>query len=188
MRGITIRQMREDDCPQVSRLQCASFEYGALRAGYSAEQIAAYHRDRGSIESIRARLLQSHCHVACRGDQVVGVAGINGNEIATLYVDPECLRQGIGSRLFEVAARAIARAGHREILLGTIFPGAIPFYLAMGMAEAGRKRVAGGPMAGAESTLLKKPASALGSAPGISKRGDNHLRGTSGLDRAGRAG
>lgn len=156
MDSITIREMREDDCPRASRLQCASFEYGALRAGYSAAQIASYCRDRGSQEAIRAQFRKYDCLVACSGGQTVGVVGVEENELVKLYVDPAHLRQGIGSALFDSASDIVAKAGFQEMWLGTIFPGAIPFYIAMGMAESGRKRVTSGPMVGAESILLKK--------------------------------
>ena len=148
--------MREEDCPQVSRLQCASFEFGAERAAFSAAQIADYFRERGSEEAIRTQFHAYHCLVACSAVGIVGVIGIEGNEIAKLYVDPLHLRQGIGTALFASAADIIAQAGHRELSLGTIFEGTLPFYRAMGMSESGRKTVGFGAMVGVEVVLLKK--------------------------------
>ena len=156
MEDIIIREMRDEDCAEVSRLECASFEFGARRAGFSAARIADHFRERGSEEAIRTQSHAYHCLVACRGPRIVGVIGIKGNEIAKLYVDPSGLRRGIGTALFRAASDVIARGGHPELWLGTIFPPTLPFYKAMGMSESERKPVAFGPMIGAESILLKK--------------------------------
>ena len=86
----------------------------------------------------------------------MGVIGIKDNEITKLYVDPSRLRQSIGTGLFAAASDIIARAGHRELWLGTIFQDTLPFYKAMGMSEFERKPVGIGPMIGAKSILLRK--------------------------------
>jgi len=72
-------------------------------------------------------------------------------------VDPSHLRRRIGRALFTAAAKVIARAGHRQVRLGTIFPATLAFYRAMGMCESGRKTVGFGPMVGVEVILLRKP-------------------------------
>lgn len=156
---IVIRRMREDDCAAVSRLQCASFDYGARLAGSGEQEIAAYCRGRGSPEAMTAQIEQCHCLVACRGDEIVGVVGVKGGEITKLYVDPGNLRGGIGAVLFRAAEESIAESGFRAIFLGAVFPRTLAFYRAMGMTETGRKLVDTGPMAGAEVILLSKPVS-----------------------------
>ncbi|MDP6115450.1 MAG: GNAT family N-acetyltransferase [Planctomycetota bacterium] len=156
MEDITIREMGEEDCPQVSRLQCASFEFGAERAGFGAAQIADYFLKRGSEEAIKTQFHAYHCLVACGASDIVGVIGIKDSEITKLYVDPSHLGQGIGTSLFAAASEIIAQSGHQDLWLGTIFPATLPFYQAMGMSESGRKTVGFGPMVGAESILLKK--------------------------------
>jgi ribosomal protein S18 acetylase RimI-like enzyme len=100
-----------------------------------------------------------------------------GNEITKLYVAPCFIRRGIGSALLGAAEKAIARAGHSEIVLGTVFDSSIAFYEAMGMSKAGRKSVICGPLEGADSTIMKKllpsqraPATGLPAGPGLGFR------------------
>ena len=157
MKKITIHEMRDSDIEEVSRVVCDSFRWSAERDGYTAEQIAAYVSERGSPEALRGQFPLCQWLVACAEDTIVGVAAVKGNEIDKLYVDPRFLRQGIGKRLFQAAEDLIARAGHKEVVLGTAFPASLPFYRAMGMQESGRKIIAIGPFKGRASILLTKP-------------------------------
>ena len=156
MKKITIHEMREADIEEVSRLVCDSFRWSAEREGYTAEQIAAYVAERGSPEVLRAQFSRCQWRVARAEDTIVGVAAVKGNEIDKLYVDPQFLRRGIGRRLFQAAEELIARAGHKEVVLGTGFPASLPFYRAMGMQECGRRTIAIGPCKGKEIRSLHK--------------------------------
>ena len=149
--------MREADIPAASRLVCDSFRWSAEREGYAPEQISAYFAERGSPQALRALLPLCQWLVAWKEDTIVGIAALKGDKIDKLYVERRFLRQGIGRRLFRRAEELIARAGHKEIVVGTGFPGSIPFYRAMGLRESGRKTIVTGPCAGKEVVLLRKP-------------------------------
>ena len=157
MPQVTIRDMRDEDCPEVSRVVCESFRWGARREGWAAEAVADYVVRRGREDAIREQSRGDRFLVACSGATITGVVATRGNEISKLYVDPSLLRRGIGSALFRAAEEAIRRDGHRDLVLGTVFDASIPFYEAMGMSKAGRKSVVCGPAEGAEAIIMKKP-------------------------------
>jgi GNAT superfamily N-acetyltransferase len=159
MMEIAIREMRASDIEEASRVVCDSFRWGAEREGFTSDQINGYFAERGSPEALRAQFPLCRWLVACKGDRIIGVVAVKGNEIDKLYVDPRFFRQGIGRRLFQGAEELIVRSGHKEITLGTGFPSTLPFYRAMGMHESGRKTIAVGPCVRRTSTLLVKPAS-----------------------------
>ena len=148
--------MRQQDCSQVSCVVCSSFTWGARNEGFTSERIQDYISERGSENVIRNQFHEYQCLVACLGGHVVGMVAVEGNEITKLYVDPRFLRQKIGTKLFKATEEISARAGHEELMLGTVFDASIPFYEAMGMSKLGRKSVACGPIKGADTMLLNK--------------------------------
>lgn len=151
-----IRRMRESDVHGVSRMQCHSFAWGAEREGFTARQIDDYCHLRGSETSIREQLQQDTCIVACLNDNIVGVIGINGRLVTKLYVSPEHLDRGIGSRLFRAAEEEIADQGHGELEVVTVFPSTVPFYERMGLQVADQVPLQRGPMSGRDSIRLRK--------------------------------
>ena len=156
MNHIAVREMHDGDCPEVSRVVCASFRHGAERDGFTEEQIQSYFSGRGSETAIREQFRQYQCLVACAGQTIAGVVALKGNEITKLYVDPRLLRRGIGSMLFEQAERIVSQGAHEDLVVHTVFKSGIPFYEAMGMATVDSKPVAFGPLKGTDSTLLRK--------------------------------
>jgi GNAT superfamily N-acetyltransferase len=84
-----------------------------------------------------------------------GVMALRKNEITKLFVRPGEIRAGIGTMLFEIAQRAVARGGHDTLLVGTTGH-AIPFYESMGMEVLERRTASEGPLEGFEITVLKK--------------------------------
>ncbi len=58
--------------------------------------------------------------VADDDGHVVGHTSVHGNEVVTLYVDPDHQGRGIGRELLGVAERLIADAGHDEAELRTV--------------------------------------------------------------------
>lgn len=152
----TLRAMREADCAEVSRLVCRSFQWGAAREDLPPEKVDDYYALRGSEEAIRSQFHEYQCLVAFRGETIVGMIAIAGNEIAKLYVDPDFLGQGIGTQLFEEAERLLALAGHQTMILYTMFPSNIPFYESRGMCMADRGMIPYGPFKGTPRTMMQK--------------------------------
>lgn len=156
MLQVTVRDMRDEDCPQVSRVVCSSFQWAAKREGLPPEQVKDYVIRRGCEDAIRDQAREYRFQVACVSGRIVGVVATKGNEITKLYVDPRLIRKGIGETLFRTADEAIRRAGYRDLVLGTAFEWSVPFYEAMGMSKAGRRSVVCGPVEGVDSMIMKK--------------------------------
>lgn len=156
MGQLTIRDMREQGCAEVSRVVCASFGWAARREGHAPEQIARYFAQRGCREAIREQFTEYRCLVARRGESIVGMAAVKANELTKLYVDPRLHGQGIGRALFAAAERIIRQGGHGELVLGAAFRSCIPFYEAMGMSVADEGRISSGPLEGRPRAYMVK--------------------------------
>lgn len=79
--------------------------------------------------------------VAVSGGDLAGVAqvssGAEGCFLEKLFVDPPWIGRGVGKRLFGWAVSAAAGRGAAEMIVEAD-PGAVPFYVAMGGAQAGK--------------------------------------------------
>jgi ribosomal protein S18 acetylase RimI-like enzyme len=100
---ITIRDYTDEDWPAICRVH----------------DLARPHELHGSCDPLAfvplaqdaeaaGDIYRSHKWVACEDDLVVAFAGVDGDYISWLYVDPACWRRGLGRRLLRLA---IAEAG-----------------------------------------------------------------------------
>ena len=151
-----MRDMKEQDCAEVSRVVCASFRQAVEREDGSEDAIRRYIASRGCEDAIRQQFREYRCLVACSRQTIVGMIGVLGNKITKLYVDPPFQHQGIGAMLFEAAQQVVAAAGYEEMVAWVAFDAAIPFYEAMGMCAVGRKFDLLGPVGGGNALLTKK--------------------------------
>jgi ribosomal protein S18 acetylase RimI-like enzyme len=152
---ITIRPMQDEDLPMVSRIVCAGYRWLGKVEGYTPEETRLLIEMRGSPEAIANQRRDSHFIVAVTDNEIVGMASIRKNEIMKLYIDPNRMRQGIGSALFKAAEHLIADAGYSEISLGA-FPSGAKFYEAMGMQMEGERVSTGGPLKGRKFLAFRK--------------------------------
>jgi GNAT superfamily N-acetyltransferase len=136
--AITIRPMTEADGAHVRRVLLASYRWLGSQERWTPEQLEEIQSWRASLESIRSESQRQAWLVASIYDQIVGVAAVDGNELAKLYVVREHQGIGIGTRLFREAERVIRSAGHPDMVLGTTNTGR-PFYEAMGMTVTGTR-------------------------------------------------
>src|SRR5262245_4667252 len=77
-------------------------------------------------------------HLACvreEGGQIVGFTGVEGTEVASLFIHPDWRRQGIGRRLLEYAVDTL---GATEVEVNEQNDQAVGFYLRMGFEVVGR--------------------------------------------------
>ncbi|WP_206305995.1 GNAT family N-acetyltransferase [Streptomyces sp. RFCAC02] len=78
--------------------------------------------------------------VAERDGRVIGFSTFVGEppdgRLRMMFVEPECIGQGVGRRLFEHTAVAAGRAGHTSLTFDAD-PHAVPFYRAMGASRIG---------------------------------------------------
>jgi len=162
MPDIKIRAMTESDCAAVSAVVCESFRYAAEREGVDEQGIRGYVAERGCEAAIRRQFREYDCFVACAGRQIVGMVGVQGNEVTKLYVDPHCQQQGVGAMLLAAAERVIASAGHDQMVAWAAFDSAIGFYEVMGMCAVGRKWDILGTKRGGNPMLMTKKTGAPG--------------------------
>jgi len=78
--------------------------------------IAAMHDEGEAFEVAVTRL---------RG--IVGFCALKGEELRSLYVDPDWARLGVGSALLQRAEARMAAAGHGKVVVGASLAG-LPFY------------------------------------------------------------
>jgi GNAT superfamily N-acetyltransferase len=151
---ITIGRMVDADALPVSELLSASYLWVGERDGLSAEQTDFLVSKRGSLECVLRESRAQLYLVARDGEQVVGVVAVSGDEVTKLYVSPERIGKGIGRMLYEAAEVEIRAGGHSRVRLGA-FPGAVPFYIRMGLEVVGHKQPASA-LAPLTMTLMEK--------------------------------
>lgn len=100
---------------------------------YSAEQVAAWFPDDRTADTYRERIInQSKNYIVAEiNGAVAGFTSYRSNEIDTMYVNPDFLRQGIASALYHHAEQLIKNNGYQNIWVIAALP-AIPFYQKMG--------------------------------------------------------
>ncbi|MGY0216495.1 N-acetyltransferase family protein [Endozoicomonadaceae bacterium StTr2] len=86
--------------------------------------------DKDDIEDFMA----SRKFVACEGETITGFAGINGNIVSWLYVDPAHFGKGIGKKLLAVALDQIKDEASTYVLDGNTT--AIALYKSFGFKLA----------------------------------------------------
>lgn len=147
--------MTEDDRLRVSDLVSANYRKLTVIEGYSQQEIDSLIALRGSLEAIQAQSQKYTFWVAVVGDDIVGAAATQKNELTKLYVDPEYVRQGIGMVLFKWVENILRQEGHKEIFLGA-FPESVSFYEKMGLIVTGRKEMSAGPLKGRQFVYMSK--------------------------------
>lgn len=95
--------MAEGDYGRVNEILRASYRWLAEREAWNDEQFTLMMDDRASLDMIEKESKVQTWIIAEQDDRLVGLVDIWRNEIAKLYVDPACHRQGIGAMLFRAA-------------------------------------------------------------------------------------
>ena len=153
---IYILRMTPDNVPAVSELNCSCYRWLGNKNGFTVEQIEFLVSVRGSVETITSESQSQIYLIACINDTIVGIAAVKGNEIAKLFVDPECHSQGIGAKLFNAAQKVIVENGYNELIVGVMARSAISFYEKMGMAKYSEKELNSGAFSGCIVPLMRK--------------------------------
>ncbi len=131
--SVALRPGRREECAELSAL--------AFRAkahwGYHAAFMEAC---REELTVTADDLTERRLTVAEAGGRVAGFAVLDTArdpaEVVALWVDPPCMGAGVGRALWEDAAAAARRAGHRELRVEAD-PNAEGFYPAMGARRIG---------------------------------------------------
>ncbi|GAB4352077.1 MAG: hypothetical protein Kow00114_00490 [Kiloniellaceae bacterium] len=85
--------------------------------GNCPERYVAAMQDEGEIFEVAVARLRG----------LVGFCALKGEEVRSLYVDPDWARLGVGSALLLRAEALIAAAGHAKVVIGASLAG-LPFY------------------------------------------------------------
>ena len=133
MPSLVVRPMHDADCERVSAVLRACFRWVGERESLTPRQLEYLLGERSSQATIRAEASVRPHLVACIGEAIVGMAAVNGQELARLYVDPAFHRRGIGRRLFDAVEEMIRAQGFGEMRVGALAEDAKAFYLQMGM-------------------------------------------------------
>jgi GNAT superfamily N-acetyltransferase len=148
--------MKPDEVAAASEVMCACYRRIGAKSAYNDEQIAYLVGERGAKQTVEKESKNQTFLVACEGEKVVGVAAVNGSELAKLFVTPGRQGQGIGSRLFHAAEEVVKRTGNDEMIVGVMFEDAVGFYEKLGMTQFGTKLPDGGVFRGFEVKLMRK--------------------------------
>lgn len=129
-----------------SETQVESWAHGNSPARYVEAM-----RDEGEIFEVAVSRLRG----------IVGFCSYKGDEVRSLYIDPDWSRLGLGSSLLQRAEAAIAAAGHTKVSIGASLVG-LPFYESQGYRVIRHRhwRTRGGlmiPAADMEKSLRRTP-------------------------------
>lgn len=145
--GYKIRPMTGADISRVSGILCEGFRLCAAPDSYSASQLEALLKDRGSVSAVEEAFRRYPGRWFVAGQNVIaGFIYVEKNEIGLLYVANKFQRRGIATALFRYAQEIISRT-YDNMFLTTTGYGA-PFYLAMGMTKTGTVICDNGPLYG----------------------------------------
>lgn len=154
---VTIREMLAEDVPAVSEIVSLGYKFLSGEEGFTQEQIDNLLTHCASEEKIQKWLTKYASFVAEMSGCVVGVIGIEKNDIGELWILPQHHHQGVGTSLFKRAEAYMVKEGHKKLLVNTTGY-ATPFYEAMGARVVGRKQCSNGPLMGSWMlTYLEKP-------------------------------
>lgn len=154
---MVIGLMKEEEIPAVAAILRACFECLADQEGFNERQRAFLVDERASEEAVRAESrLRSHLVARDKGE-VLGMAVIDGNRLARLYVDPRIHRRGVGRALFDAAEAMIGAQGRAEMTVGAWVDSSVAFYQSMGMKIVGQTEYEPNLFPDRKVTLLAKP-------------------------------
>jgi len=132
---ITIRKYRREDARAVAGLIGRTYARFNRHEGTKQavrDYIQSYDPMGKKTEDIHRRFRRTpNCFVAVTGSQIVGVVRGTENRLVNLFVDGNCHRQGIATRLVERFEKACRKAGGKDIVLRSSLY-ATPFYESVG--------------------------------------------------------
>ena len=147
--------MNMEDVPVVAGLIAECYKFLAKQQKFTPLQLKRLLEECCSEEYVLKLYNEFPHYVAETKGGIVGIIGIEGNDIGELWVFPKYHHQGVGAELFKKAEQLIVEAGYSVLTVHTTGY-AIPFYEAMGAHVVGKKLCSGGPLKGWPLTFLEK--------------------------------
>ncbi len=129
-----IREATVDDAREIWKLHMRSVRR-LCSTDYAPEQIEAWVNHR-TLDEYRERIKRHHCYVAESDSKVVGYARFDPttSELCSVFVDPDCTRQGVGTRLVSEACGDAVSRGTEYFWLDASLT-AVPFYESVGFTR-----------------------------------------------------
>lgn len=147
---MTLRTARPDDVEALVRVLAACNDQLEARGDLTAEHASWRRAHRLLPEVVGLHVTAQTWLVAEVGGQVVGLAAVDGEELARLYVEPALQGRGHGTALVRAAEAHVSDAGGQRVFLGA-HPGAVAFYERLDYRVVGRRRGPGG-----DAVILEK--------------------------------
>ena len=97
MTGWTILPACEKDLPRIQELIRDNTERVEENA-YSEQQKKIWIAE-NTVEKLRVKLKEAQLFCLFKEDRILGVGGLNGNEVISMYVDEQSRRKGIGYKI-----------------------------------------------------------------------------------------
>jgi len=131
MTNFTIREASGDDALAVLNLHQRSV-LGLCIHDYTQEQIKSW-LSQSSLEKYKIRLEIHRSYIAELDDKIAGYLRWNPetNELCSIFVDPDFIRQGIATCLMRIAEEDAVKHNANELWLDASLT-AVPFYEARG--------------------------------------------------------
>ncbi len=127
-----IRQFQPDDAGPTAEVVRACIRLDQTIPQAAREELVLIESPATMIEHSRLYYLA----VCASGEKIVGVAGLDMNEIRLLFVDPEHQRLGIGTRLLQHLEGFVPPALFADVFVYAA-PGAVGFYRLHGYEPRG---------------------------------------------------
>ncbi|MFJ9993729.1 GNAT family N-acetyltransferase [Pseudomonas putida] len=124
-----VRPATSKDVAAISRVVLAALRESNSQ-DYPPEVIAQVERS-FSPEAVTAQLAKRRIFVALLGEKVVGTAGLDGDVVRSVFVDPAQQKSGIGRHLMDAVHAAAAHAGIAAVRVPASIT-AEKFYAALG--------------------------------------------------------
>jgi GNAT superfamily N-acetyltransferase len=144
-----IRKAGVGDAVEIKKLHTRSV-MALCQEDYTLEQLQGWVNG-STVEKYRLRLKKHRAYIAELDGKTIGYVRWNPetSEMCSIFVDPEHVRQGIGTRLMEIAYQDALSQGVTDFWLNASLT-AVPFYLAMGWQTVAR--IVHGPLEGVRMT------------------------------------
>lgn len=124
MEGVTLREYREQDCPEMAKLFYETV-HSVNAKDYSPEQLDAWAAGQADLAEWNASFLRHYTVVAERDGVLVGFGDLDGNYLDRLYVHKDFQGRGIATsicgKLEKMAAGTVTT--HASITARPFFEG-----------------------------------------------------------------
>jgi putative acetyltransferase len=132
-----IRKATVDDAAEIMDLHTNSV-LRLCRGDYTPEQLQGW-VNASSLEKYKLRLEKHRSYVAELDEVMIGYVHWNPetSELCSSFVHPDYARQGVGTRLMDIAEKDALSMGRNEMWLMASLT-AVPFYFAMGWKSVGQ--------------------------------------------------